>query len=53
MKYISNIVSANRVIISVWMEGSVVVSVAGERERETLSDRRNSNMCDRHKRTKC
>jgi hypothetical protein len=44
-------VSANRVVISVWMEGSVVVSVAGERERETLRDGRNSNRCDRHKRT--
>jgi len=45
VKILSNMVSANRVIINGWMwGGGGVVSVA--RERETLLDRRNSNRSD-------
>jgi len=40
---LSSVVSANRVDVNVWMEGSVVVRAAW---RETLHDRRNSNRCD-------
>ena len=31
VKSLSSMVSANRVLVSGWMEGSVVVSVAGQR----------------------
>ena len=43
MKSLSIFVSANRIVASGWMEGSVVVGAVRERERDTVRDRRNSN----------
>jgi hypothetical protein len=53
VKNFSNMVSANRVVISGWMEGSVVVSVAGERERERrhVIEGSLTGVIVRHKRT--